>query len=116
MFMIVAGMFIVILFMAIFSEIYQDNLKSKKRIIFEDFGYSIQNELILASQVQPGYRRAIYLSGSLDGYEYTVNISHMTLVIDYTDNTFALPIPNITGNFVPGTNIITNKDNKVFLN
>jgi hypothetical protein len=108
MFMIVAGMLIVILFMALFSEVYQDNLRSKKRIIFEDFGYSLQN--------QSGYRRTFSVPEKLDGFDYQAKINRTMLVIDYTDNVFALPVPNVTGNFIIGANVIVNQNNRLFLN
>jgi hypothetical protein len=116
MFMVVSGMLIVIIFMALFSSIYQDNLKSKKVIVFEDFGYSLQNELLIASQVHTGYRRTFLVPAKLDGFDYNISISHAMLLVDYSDNVFALPIPNVTGSFIKGTNVILNQDNKLFLN
>jgi hypothetical protein len=38
------------------------------------------------------------------------------LLIDYADNVFALPVPNVTGSFVAGNNVIVNQDNSIFLN
>ena len=116
MFMVIAGMFVIIIFMILFSEIYQDNLRDKKRSTFEDFSYSLQNEFILASQVHTGYRRTFFLPDKLDGFGYGAYITDSTLVINYTDNTIQLAIPKVKGNLIKGNNIIFNQDNNLTLN
>jgi hypothetical protein len=116
MFMILAGMFVIIIFMTLFSELYQDSLKDKKRNAFEDFSYSLQNEFILASQVHVGYRRTFLLPEKLDGFDYGAYITESTLVINYTDNTIQLPIPKVKSNLIKENNIIFNQDNNLTLN
>ncbi len=116
MFMVIAGMLIMIIFMTMFSEVYQDNLRNKKSKIFEDLGFSLQNELIMASQVHTGYKRLFNVPVQLEGFDYKISINNTMLLIDYTENVFALPIPAVTGTFVKGINVIINQDNKVLLN
>jgi hypothetical protein len=116
MFMVIAGTFVIIIFMTLFSGIYQDNLKDKKRNTFEDFSYSLQSEFIIASQVHSGYRRVFFLPEKLDGFDYSAYITGSTLVINYIDNTIHLPIPKVSGNLVKGNNLIFNQDNNITLN
>jgi len=116
MFMVIAAMLIVIIFMSIFSELHQNNLTNRKMKIFEDLGYGLQAEIILASQVHTGYTREFFLPDKLYGYSYEATVSKSMLLINYTENIFSIPIPNITGSFVKGTNTIINQDGNVFLN
>jgi hypothetical protein len=116
MFMVLAGMLVIIIFMTLFSELYQDSLKDKRRNTFEDFSYNLQNEFVLASQVHAGYRRTFLLPEKLDGFDYGAYIIESTLVINYTDNTIHLPIPKVKGNLIKGNNIILNQDNNLTLN
>ena len=57
MYMVMSGALMVVIFMVTFSELYQDNITDKKRILAEDFGYSIQNEFIMAAEAKSGYKK-----------------------------------------------------------
>jgi hypothetical protein len=116
MFMIISGMLIMIIFMALFSEIYQDNITNRKTRLFEDYAYGLQTEFILASQVAPGYRRAFVVPERLEGFAFEAYLSNSMVIVNYSDNMFALPIPNVTGVLVKGRNIIVNNDNEIKLN
>jgi hypothetical protein len=114
--MVMFATLMVIIFMFLFSELYQDNLKDKKRILFEDYGYSIQNEFIMASEARPGYMRSFFIPNNLEGFDFSINIIDTSLLINYTSNTFVLPIPKITGNIKKGSNMIINYNNTIMLN
>ena len=116
MFMVISGMLIMIIFMALFSEIYQDNIRNRKTRLFEDYTYSLQMEFILASQVAPGYRRTFTVPERLEGFEFEAYIVNSMVVVNNSENLFALPIPNVTGVLVKGQNVIINDDNIIKLN
>ncbi len=115
MYMIMAATMMIILFTVIFSEIYQDNLRDKKAIIFEDFGYSIQTEVIMAAEAKPGYMRNFTVPEKLEGFGYEITILNSTLLINYTDNIFEIPIPKTSGNLKKGLNTIINENNSIIL-
>jgi len=114
--MVISGTLILIIFMTLFSEIYQDNIRTQKIRLFEDFAYGLQAEFILASQVNPGYRREFTLPERLEGFDYEIYISNSMLVVNYSENQYALPIPNVTGYIFKGKNILVNQDNLIMLN
>ncbi|MBN2368323.1 hypothetical protein JXC34_04850 [Candidatus Woesearchaeota archaeon] len=106
----------IIVFMVIFSEIYGDNLDDKRRILAEDYGYSLQNEFIVAASTSNGYTRTFDVPETLEGFEYGVEISGASLILNYTYNILVLPIPNVEGNIVKGSNMISNINNTLCLN
>ena len=106
----------VIIFTVVFSELYQDNLRDKKRIIFEDYRYSLQNEFLIAKQTKPGYTRVFYIPQKLEGFDFEVSIINNILLLNYSDNVVYFSIPNITGYIQKGDNIITNQNNVLCLN
>ncbi len=114
--MVISAMFMVIVFMVVFSELNKDNTRDKKSMLAEDFAYSVQNEFIIATQVLPGYRREFFLPYTLEGFDYTISIINNVLRINYTDNVFELPIPEINGVIQKGKNIIVNQNNTICLN
>ena len=114
--MIISATAMIIVFMVVFSELYQDNLSDKKRIIAEDFGYSLQNEFIIAGETKSGYSREFEIPTTLEGYEYEVYIVNNVLVINYTENVFALPIPEVTGDLKDGINRISHINNTICVN
>jgi hypothetical protein len=116
MFMIVAGTLMIILFMVVFSEMYQDNMKDKKAILARDFIYSVQNEFIMAAEATPGYARNFFLPEKLEGFDYEVYINGTILTIDYIDNILILPIPNVTGSIKKGDNAILKSEDKICIN
>jgi hypothetical protein len=114
--MIISATAMIIIFMVIFSELYQDNLRDKKAILAQDFGYSLQNEFMMAAQARSGYSRTFDIPQNLEGFPYDVSIISNVLVINYTDNIFSLPIPEANGIIKKGTNIIANKNNTICIN
>ncbi|MBN1502430.1 hypothetical protein JW930_02720 [Candidatus Woesearchaeota archaeon] len=105
-----------IVFATIFSDIYQDNLVEKKKILAEDFGYSIQNEFLLAAQSEPGYNRTFIIPDKLEGLQYEIYNIGSALIINYTQGEIGFPIPIVNGSIQKGTNIITNNNNSICLN
>lgn len=72
-----------------------------------DLGYSLQNELILANQVEDGYERVVILPEKVESAAYTINKTNNDLVITYKGSELLFPVPqNITGTFQKGTNTI----------
>ena len=115
-FMIMTGTAMILIFTVIFSELYQDNLTDKKNIIMQDFGYSIQNEFLIASQTLPGYTRTFDVPEKLEGFTYEATIIGNVLLINYTINTFAFPIPPVSGELKKGANVLVNENNSLCLN
>ena len=105
-FMMVVGlsMIIIIVFVGLmYSMIYSySEDKNLERIL--DFGYSLQNEIILASQVEGGYERPITLPSRINRIVYNVNIVNNDLILIYDGTEILFPLPETTGDFNPGAN------------
>jgi len=114
--MVMAATGMIIIFTVIFSELYQDNISDKKRILFEDYGYGLQNEFLMAKQTRPGYTRTFEIPQNLEGFDYQIRIINNVLILNYTVNTFQISIPNVTGNIIKGTNTIINENDTLCLN
>lgn len=105
-YMIMFGSFFLIIFTLVFSDLYKDVLYDKKNKLFYDFGISLQNEFILASEVKEGYQREIFLPEKLENFEYNIEIIDNMLLINYTTDILTFPIPKVKGNLKKGNNIL----------
>lgn len=96
----------IIIFMVIFSELYQNSLSQKKITIANDFGKSIQEEFIIAAQVKPGYKRQFFLPDNVDGFEYSILNENSILWLNFSDLRLSFNIPITYGQIKKGNNII----------
>ena len=112
-FMLIVGVALIII-MVMVGLLYKltYNYSEEKNINrLRDFGYSLQSELILASEVEPGYERTIEIPSKLDGkLDYSISQSEFDLIITYKGSELLFPIPEVNGNLGKGTNIITKID------
>lgn len=116
MVMVMISTLMLIVFMSIFSHLYQDNIKDKQRILAEDFGYALYNEFVLASEAKPGYAREFTVPYDLEGFTYNAYITNRVLIINYTQGTIPFNIPQTQGQIVKGKNIIKNINDSICLN
>jgi hypothetical protein len=116
MFMMMAATLAMIVFMSVFSELYQDNMSDKKRLLAEDFGTMMQNEFLIASQTRDGYFREFDVPAKLEGYSYGISIRNSTLMINYSSGILFFPVPQHTGALIIGTNNISNFNGTICVN
>ncbi|HHE36577.1 MAG TPA: hypothetical protein ENL16_02060 [Candidatus Woesearchaeota archaeon] len=111
-FMLVVGLAMIIITIlagVLYSLSY--NYSEEKNINrLRDLGYSLQSELILASQVEPGYERTIIIPNDVNGVSYSISQSDNNLVITYKGTELLFPIPVVTGTLTKGTNTIRKPD------
>jgi len=84
----------------------ESQMTEKTRVVITDFGLGIQNELILASQVQEGYIRTLNLPDNLDGVNYNIINTNLSLTINYSRGTVTMLTPLTNGTFIKGENTI----------
>ena len=116
MFTVMSATAVVIIFMTIYSDMYQDNLTDKRAIVMEDYGYSLQNEFLIADEAKQGYERTFEIPYNLEGFEYDALIINNVLVINFTENMYTFPIPDVQGVLQKGDNKITKKNNTICVN
>jgi hypothetical protein len=72
-----------------------------------DFGSSLQNEFILASQMNDGYVRTITLNDKIEQTAYNISIiSQKAIQISYNDRNIYFKIPEVQGSLIKGINTI----------
>ena len=114
--MVMTGTAMVLVFMVMFSEMYQDNLTDKRRILAEDYGASVQTELIVAAETKPGYIRYFKIPAEIEGYDIELSIVNSVLLVNYTDAVIPFNIPDIVGQPIQGLNKIENVNGSICLN
>ena len=100
-------------YMFLFSELFNDNIDEKKHSLATDLAFSLQNEFIMASEVNLGYRREFTVPENLDGYDYDLANTKNVLIVNYTQ---PLVIPETVGNITKGINVIENLNGTLCLN
>jgi hypothetical protein len=105
---------IAIIFTLVLASIFfiLSNDYSEKRNVNElrDLGYSLQNEVILASQVEPGYIREIIIPTMVGDADFAISQTQNDLVINYKGADMLFPIPPVSGSFSKGKNTIKKDD------
>ncbi len=117
-FMLLVGVvFFAVLVLVAASYTNISELKGKKEFLMaKDVASIVQNELVLASQVEDGYSRSFLLPENLDGVQYTLLVINNSLTITTSKSSYFVRIPAVQGNAAKGMNNITKQDNIVVLN
>jgi hypothetical protein len=114
MLMVGLAMVVVFAFLAVSYSLIIDYSEQKNQNKLMDFGYSIQNELILAAEVEPGYERVITLPEKIGGMAYSMHITGTDLVIPYRGGEFLFSIPRVKNEsimaFSPGNSYTITTD------
>ena len=114
--MVAMSMVIAFGYLYIFGDMYRDIQRDKRSLVMQDFGQSLQLELITASQMTAGFKRTIVLPQKLESFSYDVVTQQNTLSIDFEDGEATFLIPSATGNLVIGENTIENSNGTLCLN
>jgi len=111
-FMLVVGlaMIIIIILAGILYSLSYTYSEEKNLNRLRDLGYSLQSELILASEVEPGYERTIILPDKVNGVDYAISQTENDLIITYKGTELLFPIPLVSGTLTKGSNTIRKTD------
>lgn len=98
-FIILLGMLIVMMlaFLLIISELSRDKMEEKAMDVLKDLGISVQNEIILASNVREGYTRTVIIPDRIEGVPINITSETSWLYTEYHGKIQIFRIPNITG-------------------
>lgn len=110
MIMIGLAMIVIIAFASIIYYLTYEYSEQKNIERLTDLGYSLQNELILASEVEYGYERTIEIPDKVGVADYSIGAAANAIVITYRGSEKLFLIPNVTGSFSKGTNTIHKLD------
>lgn len=107
--------FVVIALLAAVLSVSKTDTSIKVYTDLDDLGKSLQQEVLLASQMEDGYVRRINLPETVNGADYNVSIGHAASYNDYISLTYDTIdiyyiIPPTNGTFSKGTNYIKKND------
>ncbi|MBU0757653.1 MAG: hypothetical protein KKF44_06290 [Nanoarchaeota archaeon] len=114
--MIGLALAVMITFIGIISELIGRNVDEKKKLIIEDFGLSIQNEFIMASEANLGYRREFVIPVKIEGIIFDITNDEKSLKLNYSRGINYFRIPDTIGFVVKGNNLIQNENGTVCIN
>jgi hypothetical protein len=122
--LIAMAFFIVITLMISVLSVSERNTKVKAYEQMDDLGKSLQQEFLLASQLEDGYTRRINLPLTLISQRYTATIGHSNytnttnsyLLLDFDSVELFYAIPPVTGNITLGNNVLVKNNNTLRLN
>ncbi|MFH0870540.1 MAG: hypothetical protein V1866_05800 [archaeon] len=112
-FVSVIGLVMIVVLILTGSLYYLYSNYSEQRTMNEllDLGYSLQSELILAGQVEPGYIRILMIPDQINGESFIISQSSNDLVLSYKGSDILFRIPSVSGSLKKGTNTITKAGN-----
>ena len=99
------AMIVLILLVGVIYFLTKDYSEDKNIQRLLDYGYSLQNEIILASEVESGYERIIFVPNKIDNdIPYTISQQTNYFVLTYKGNDLVFDIPQVTGSFQKNQN------------
>ena len=119
-FLILTG--VIVLFLTLFFLAIQEGnaerFNDEKLIYVQNVAFSIQDELNIALKSSNGYMRRFEIPEKILGLDYEAELTENVIYVKTFDgkHAIALPITNVTGQIVKGTNLIKKENNTVFIN
>lgn len=111
MLMVSLAIVVLIVMLGVLYYLFIDYSEEKNVNKLTDLGYSLQSEIIVAAEVEPGYERAINIPNDTEGANYTIEINNTEIVIKYRSTDLLFTIPRVTGSITTkGTHLIRKLD------
>ena len=119
-FMIITGfvLFFFVAFLASIALSSSDKLYERQMLTIQQVARTVQEETAFAHATVDGYHRTFELPLQIVNLEYELEVVDERLYIHTLDGSQALSvlIKNVTGTFVPGTNVLRRSDGVVYVN
>ena len=113
--------FIVIALLASVLSVSEQNTKLKSYKEMDDLGKSLQQEFLLASEMEDGYTRKLNLPMTAAGKSYSAvigqtNNTYGYLLLNYQGAELFYMIPKVNGTLILGNNILTKNNDTLRIN
>lgn len=119
-FLILIGgvLFFFVVFLFIIQQDTGEKLKERRNLALKEIASIVKDEIAFAFESTEGYSRNFELPNNLDGINYEVSIINEFVYAKTTEgeHALALPVLNVTGQPVIGTNSIRKINGTVYLN
>jgi hypothetical protein len=112
--MLIVILFSIFMVYTISTRKEMDDIRDKKEyVMLTDMAKMAQHEILTAVKVEDGYRREFELPDTLEGINYTINITGNMILTNTDNHEYALFIPAVNGTVKKGSNIITKENGMV---
>ncbi len=113
--------FMVIVLLASILAVSEDNVKIRTYADMDDLGKSLQQELLLASQLEDGYTRRINLPITMNGKGYNVTVGQSNpqnsyILLAYEGSELFYLTPPVEGNLTLGNNVLRKRNGTLYVN
>jgi len=107
---------IVMVFLVIISSISTNDTKNRSYYDMADLGISLQQEILLAIELEDGYTRKINLPATLNGIRYNATIGQASnkygyLILSFEGREVYYTIPYVNGTIHLGDNLLVKTNN-----
>ena len=105
--------------MLVIHQNTNDKRWENRNLFTQEVALQIQQEIALAAGSSSGYSRQFDLPLKISGVPYSAEIVENTVVYVHTDDglhALSLPVANVIGAVIIGTNVIKNVGGAVYLN
>lgn len=112
--MLIVILFSIFMVYSISTRKEMDDIRDKKEyLLLIDTTKMAQHEILTAVKVEDGYHREFELPDTLEGINYTINITGSMILANTDNHEYALFIPAVNGTVKKGSNIITKENGMV---
>lgn len=113
--------FVIIVFLASLLAVSENNTRTRTYYDVDDLGKSLQQEFLLASQLEDGYTRRLNLPVTINGKSYNVTVgqtdpAHSYMIFMYENSELFYLIPLVEGNISLGNNVLRKLNGTLYLN
>lgn len=109
MLMVSLAIVVLIMMMGVLYYLFIDYSEEKNINKLTDLGYSLQSEIIVAAEVEPGYERVIALPPDAGGANYSIKINNTEIAIKYRSTDLLFTIPRVNGSINTKGNLTIRK-------
>ena len=115
---------VILTFLIAILSFSEGNTKMKAYQEMDDLGKALQQEFLLAAQLEDGYTRKINLPLTANGESYEINlgianytnVTHGYILLTYRSNELFYLIPPVTGNITRGDNVLFKNNGTLRIN
>lgn len=114
-FVIATVIAISITYLWVANQSLADSSERVRLAALNDIGYTLQDEIILATTVEDGYERAILVPEKAGAFTYDLTPVENAVILKSGPQTITYDLPNATGTFSKGTVVIRKTDGEVII-
>jgi len=114
--LIILAFMIMVVFTVISRDRMVDLRKQEEYTALKDVSFSVQSELVIATNVEDGYRRVFATPETLDGINYTLEVVEEYLIARSANHEYTVKVPAFQGSVAKGNNTVRKEEGEVYLN